>query len=312
MIIILNQNLNFKKVKNIFKRFIFLALFTAIITSCSQEEQLRLTIQQIIDKTNGTVGVAIKNLNTNDTLTINNNLPFPMQSVYKFPLAMAVLSKIDSGKFSIDQKIHLAKSDLLPNTWSPLRNKYPEGNVIIPLSEIINYTVSQSDNNGCDILFRLLGGTNAVNNFIHSIGVNEISIMGTEEEMHKDWNVQFTNWCKPSAMVQILEIFHQKKVLSKSSSNFLWKQMVETTTGPNRIKGLLPKETIVAHKTGSSGKNNEGLTAAINDVGIIKLPNGQSIAIAVFVSNTSTNDSISERVIADIAKVTYTYYSNFK
>lgn len=85
--------------------------------------------------------------------------------------------------------------------------------------------------------------------------------------------------------------------------------MVETSTGPNRIKGLLPKSTIVAHKTGSSGKNDTGLTAAINDVGIIKLPNGQYIAIAVFVSNTTADDSISEKVIADIAKATYDYYS---
>ncbi len=291
------------------KIHLFLLICLVAVQSCTPKKQLRTEIQQIVDKANGTIGIAIKNLNTNDTLTINNNLQFPMQSVYKFPLAINVLNQVDKGVLSLDQNFRIDKSDLLPNTWSPLRDKYPEGNVIIPLSEIISYTVSQSDNNGCDILFRLLGGTSAVNDYIHSIGVNEISIMGTEEEMHKDWNVQFTNWCKPYAMVQILEIFHQKKLLSDSSSNFLWKLMVETSTGPNRIKGLLPKSTIVAHKTGSSGKNDTGLTAAINDVGIIKLPNGQYIAIAVFVSNTTADDSISEKVIADIAKATYDYYS---
>lgn len=88
--------------------------------------------------------------------------------------------------------------------------------------------------------------------------------------------------------------------------------MVKTTTGPNRIRGLLPNETVVAHKTGYSGKNEDGLTAAVNDIGIIELPNGQHIAIAVFVSNATVADSISERVIADIAKATYTYYSDFK
>jgi len=294
-----------KKVK--IHLFILICLVT--VQSCTSKKQLKTEIQQIVDNAKGTVGVAIKNLNTNDTLTINNNLQFPMQSVYKFPLAIDVLNQVDKGVLSLNQKFRIDKSDLLPNTWSPLRDKYPEGNVIIPLSEIISYTVSQSDNNGCDILFRLLGGTSAVNDYIHSIGVNEISIMGTEEEMHKDWNVQFTNWCRPYAMVQILEIFHQKKVLSDSSSNFLWKLMVETATGPNRIKGLLPKGTIVAHKTGSSGKNNEGLTAAINDVGIIRLPNGQHIAIAVFVSNTTKEDSISGKLIADISKLVYSYYS---
>lgn len=294
--------------KNCFKTSATIAICIAFITSCSHKEQLKPSIQKIVDKANGTVGVAIKNLETGDTLTINDSHQFPMQSVYKFPLAMAVLTKVDSDKFSIDQKIHITKADLLPNTWSPLRDKYPDGNIDLPLSEIIAYTVSQSDNNGCDILFRLIGGTSDADEFVHKLGVSEISIKGTEEEMHKDWNVQFTNWCKPYAMVQILEIFHQKKTLSDSSSNFLWKQMVETTTGPNRIKGLLPKGIIVAHKTGYSGKNKDGLTAAVNDIGIIELPNGQHIAIAVFVSNATVADSISERVIADIAKTTYDYY----
>lgn len=297
----------------IFNPIAVLTVFIGLlISSCANKHSLREQIQQITKNADGTIGVAIKNLATNDTLTINNNLQFPMQSVYKFPLAIAVLKQIDDGIFSLNQPFRIDKTDLLPNTWSPLREKYPDGNVIIPLSEIISYTVSQSDNNGCDILFRLLGGPSFVNNYIHSIGVSEISIMGTEEEMHKDWNVQFTNWCKPYAMVQILDIFYQKKGLSDSSTNFLWERMVETTTGPNRIKGLLPKETIIAHKTGYSGKNEDGLTAAINDVGIIELPNGQRIAISIFVSNATVDDSISERVIAEIAKATYDFYLNIK
>lgn len=293
------------------RAFILLICLTALV-SCNHKDQLRTDIVNIVEKANGTIGVAIKNLETGDTLTINNSHQFPMQSVYKFPLAMAVLSMVDSGKLSIDQKIHVAKTDLLPNTWSPLRDKYPEGKFDLSLSEIIAYTVSQSDNNGCDMLFRLIGGTSNADEFVHKLGVSEISIKGTEEEMHKDWNVQFTNWCKPSAITQLLELFYKKQVLSQTSNDFLWKQMVETTTGPNRIRGLLPNETVVAHKTGYSGKNEDGLTAAVNDIGIIELPNGQHIAIAVFVSNATVADSISERVIADIAKATYTYYSDFK
>ncbi len=212
----------------------------------------------------------------------------------------------------MSQSIHIEKKDLLPNTWSPLREKYPEGNVDIPLIEVIGYTVSQSDNNGCDILFRLLGGTKNVEDNIRSLGIADIAIAGTEEEMHSDWKVQFTNWCKPTTMVQLLELLYQKKTLSDTCNSCLWKFMVETTTGPNRLKGLLPIGTIIAHKTGSSGKNESGLTAAVNDVGIIILPNGQHIAIAVFVSNTTKDDKISEKVIADISRATYDFYNNTK
>jgi len=277
--------------------------------SYAQKCSLRDKIQGIIENADGTIGIAIKNLNTNDTLTFNGSYQFPMQSVYKFPLALAVLNRVDKGELSLKKQIIITKDDLLPDTWSPLREKYPNGNVNIPLREIISYTVSQSDNNGCDILFRLLGGTKAVNDYIHSLGIKDISIMGTEEEMHNDWNVQFTNWCKPNAMVQLLELFQQKNVLSEPSSNFLWNLMVETSTGSNRLKGMLPSGTVVAHKTGSSGQNEKGISAATNDIGIIELPNGQRIAIAIFITNSKADSKTNDAVIARISKTTYEFYS---
>ena len=285
-------------------------LFQLIGCSNSNNDSLRNDIKNIINNANGTIGVAIKNLDTGDTLTFNNSRHYPMQSVYKFPLAMAVLAKVDKGDLSLNQPIHLSKENLLPYTWSPLRDKYKEGNIDIPLSEVISSTVSQSDNNGCDILFRLLGGPKNVEDYIYSIGVTDLAIAGIEEEMHKDWNVQFTNWCKPSALVELLEILYKKKILLETSNDYLWKLMVETATGPRRIKGLLPEGTVVAHKTGSSGKNENGLTAAINDVAIIVLPNGQHIAIAIFVSNTTADDEVNERLIASIAKVTFDHFND--
>jgi beta-lactamase class A len=290
---------------------LYILLLTIFLTSCadSSNESLRKQIQDIITKTDGTIGVAIKNLDTNDTLTFNNDHNYPMQSVYKFPLALAVLHKVDKGELSLYQYIRISKNDLLPNTWSPIREKYPEAEVNLLLSEVLAYTVSQSDNNGCDILFRLLGGTKIVDDYMLNLGFNDISIKGTEEEMHADWNVQFTNCCKPTTMVQLLEELVKNDILSSTSTEFLWKQMVVTTTGPNRIKGLLPLGTVVAHKTGSSGKNAVSITAAVNDVGIIVLPNGQYVAVAIFISNTSVDDSASEKSIAEISKKVFDYYS---
>jgi beta-lactamase class A len=290
---------------------LYILLLTIFLTSCadSSNESLRKQIQDIITKTDGTIGFAIKNLDTNDTLTFNNDHNYPMQSVYKFPLALAVLHKVDKGELSLYQYIRISKNDLLPNTWSPIREKYPEAEVNLLLSEVLAYTVSQSDNNGCDILFRLLGGTKIVDDYMLNLGFNDISIKGTEEEMHADWNVQFTNCCKPTTMVQLLEELVKNDILSSTSTEFLWKQMVVTTTGPNRIKGLLPLGTVVAHKTGSSGKNAVSITAAVNDVGIIVLPNGQYVAVAIFISNTSVDDSASEKSIAEISKKVFDYYS---
>ena len=75
-------------------------------------------------------------------------------------------------------------------------------------------------------------------------------------------------------------------------------------TGPRRIKGLLSPTTTVAHKTGTSGTVN-GLTRATNDVGLITLPDGKHLAVAVFVADSKANQAIRERVIAKIARAAW-------
>jgi len=121
--------------------------------------------------------------------------------------------------------------------------------------------------------------------------------------MHKDWAVQYDNWAYPSEMLKLLKMFYEKILLSDSTHKFLWQTMVETYTGKNRIKGLLPKGTIVAHTTGSSGANRAKLFAATNDVGIVVLPSGNAFALVVFVSDSNESDADNERIIAEVSKM---------
>ncbi len=271
--------------------------------------QLKPQIDEILKSAGGTVGVGILGLEDREQFLFNESQKSPMQSVFKFPLAMAVLNQVDQGKLKLDQIIHVTKEDLAPKTWSPLREKYPEGNIDVTLAELIGYTVSQSDNNTCDMLFKMAGGPAEVNKYIHNLGVKNIAIAATEQEMTKGWEVQFTNWCQPSGMLQLLDILYKGKKLSKSSNDFLWKVMTETSTGPKQIKGLLPPGTIVAHKTGSSGTNDKGISAALNDVGIIALPNGKHIAVVVFVTNSPDSKDLRDSIIARISKASFDYFS---
>jgi beta-lactamase class A len=178
----------------------------------------------------------------------------------------------------------------------------------LPLSEIIKFTVSQSDNSGCDLLFKLIGGTEKANRYIHSLGIKDVAIKNPEAEIQADWSVQYKNWTTPSAATKLLEKFYKKNILSKNSYDFLWKTMVETTTGPNKLKGKLPKEAIVAHKTGYSGANKEGMVGATNDIGIVILPNGKKFAIALFVSDSMENEKANDGIMAEVAKVVWDYY----
>lgn len=264
-------------------------------------QSLREKVQQIAAEAKGKVGVAFMDLETGDTLTLNGSAHLPMQSVFKFPIAMAVLHNVDSGSISLDQKVRLRKKDMPLKTWSPLRDKNPEGGDV-SVKELLEYMVSQSDNIACDALIKLVGGTDKIENYIHSLGITNISIKATEEEMAKAWDVQYTNWCEPTAYTKLLNILYKGTALSLKSNDILWKAMVNTTTGPKRLKGLLPSTTIVAHKTGTSGTNAAGVTAATNDVGVITVYNKKHIALAVFVSDSPADETTREAVIAKIAK----------
>lgn len=275
----------------------------------AQQTGLKSEIETISKQAKGTVGVGIMDLATKEMLLVNGNHQFPMQSVFKFPLAMAILDQVDKGKYRLDQKIHVPKGELDLKTHSPMRDMRPNQDFDLTIGELLSYSVSESDNNACDILFRLAGGTAKVNEYIHLLGVKDIAIVATEKEMSKSWDVQYQNYCKPRAMLQLLEIIHQKSKLSKQSHDYLWKIMVAGPTGAKRIKGLLPKDVIVAHKTGTSGSNDKGITAATNDVGIMKLPIGRSIAIVVFVSDAMVDQDLREEVIARIAKAALDHYT---
>lgn len=286
-----------------------LFLFITCQASAQTTDSLRQKIQQIISAKKAIVGVSIIGNNGKDTLSINGERHYPLQSVFKFHIALAVLAQIDKGKYSLNQKITIHKKDLLPNLYSPIRDDYPNG-ATLTISKILEYTVSKSDNVGCDVLLRLIGGPQVVEEYFIKNNFKDVSIKINEEVQQGNWDLQFQNWTTPKAANAILTSFYynKKKLLSQKSYDFIWKVMRETETGQGRLKGQLPKQTVVAHKTGTSGVNKEGLTAAVNDIGIVFLPNGSYFFISVFVTNSKEDASTNEKIIADIAKVTWDYF----
>ncbi len=288
-----------------------LYFFISSQASAQTTDSLLQNIQQIVSTKNAVVGVSIIGNKGKDTVTLNGDRHYPMQSVFKFHIALAVLSQIDKGKFSLNQKIKIEKKDLMPNLYSPIRDKYPDG-ATLTISKILKYTVSESDNVGCDLLLRLIGGPKVVEEYFIKNNLNDISIKINEEEQQSNWDNQYQNWTTPKAANLTLEKFYDnsEKLLSQKSYDFIWKAMRETETGVNRLKGQLPTSAIVAHKTGSSGANKEGLTAAVNDIGIVFLPNGEYYFISVFVTNSTENADTNEKIIADISKAAWDYFNS--
>jgi beta-lactamase class A len=238
---------------------------------------------------------------TGELVALNGKERFPMQSVYKFPIAMAVVHQVDEGILKLDQKVKVAVADLVPKGLrSPLRDKYPPG-VELSVRELLEYMMVDSDGTACDVLLKLVGGPEAATKYLRDLNVEEIVVATSEKEMSQSDDVQYRNWSTPEAMVRLLKLLKEGRGLSAASRELLIDFMIKTPTFPGRLKGLLPSGTLVAHKTGSSG-TKQGLTRATNDVGLITLPNGNHLAVAVFVSDTKADDKTREAVIAKISR----------
>jgi len=282
---------------------IFFLLISSLATA--QKSALEQKINSITQGKKATVGVSVLGFENNFRFSKNGDKPLPTLSVFKFHIACAVLDLVDQGKLSLEQKLFFKKEDMLENTWSPIREKYPEANVSLSLGEVLDYTVALSDNNGCDMLLRLIGGTETVQKFMDSKGVKGFQIKHNEDDMHKNWKTQYENYSTANSAVQVLKKFYDGKLLSKKSTDYLMQIMLGTKTGTNKIVGQLPKNTPVAHKTGASGKYDNGLTVAENDMGIVTLPDGKHYAIAVFVNNSTETDEVNCKMVSDISKAVW-------
>jgi beta-lactamase class A len=259
------------------------------------------SVPQIASQAQGRVGAAAAVIDGKTVLEIHSHERFPMQSVYKLPIGMAVLAQVDRGTLHLDQSVHVDKSEYVSKGQkSPLRDANPNG-ADVSLSELLRLSVLESDGTASDVLLRVIGGPPAAMKFLATIGVKDVMIRDTEMRLGHDNSAQYRNWATPDGAISLLRAVQESQGLSAASHALLMKFLTETTTFPQRIKGLLPPGTPVAHKTGSSGAR-DGIVAATNDIGIITLPDGRHLAIAVFVSDSKADDDTRDRVIARIAR----------
>jgi beta-lactamase class A len=153
-------------------------------------------------------------------------------------------------------------------------------------------------------LIRLVGGPPVVESYIHSLGIPAFHLLYSERDLDRDENLQYQDWIEPAAAVQLLERLVNNPPISPAANAFLLQAMTDSVTGPGRLRAGLPPGTPLAHKTGSSGTHG-GVTAATNDIGLVTLPDGRRLAIAVFVTDSRADEGTREGVIARIAHAVY-------
>lgn len=294
---------------NLMKRyfFFFLLNFLGGLGLCAQD--LKQSIQHYLTDKQAEVGVAVI-FNGTDTLTVNNDNRYPLMSVMKFHQALAVADTLQNLSGGLDHEVLVTPDDLRPNTYSPMRDRYPQGNVTLPLRTLLEYTLQQSDNNACDLLFRLYGGPQATDRYIRSLGLTDFAIRVTEDDMHRDAQTCYDNWSTPLEAVRLMEIFLKKPLFAKPVQEFLKTTLMECKTGTDRLPApLAGTGARIGHKTGTSDQDASGRWTAINDLGFVLLPDGRYYTIAVLVKHSRESAEDTARIIADISEQVYSFFS---
>jgi len=279
-------------------------LIALLVTPTVAQQSLQKQIRDIASAAHGKVFVACSLPGTPLNCNLDPKARPPMQSVFKLPLALTTLHQVEQGRFSLDQAVPFRNSDLiLPKPYSPLQDKYPQADVDVLLRELLQMTVTFSDNTASDMLLRLAGGPEVVNEYIRSLGVTGFHLRDDERALHRQHDLQYRNWFEPEGAVLLLRRISDRSPLTAEHTALL---LVWMSSPSGRLDGDLPRGTKVAHKSGTSDVDN-GIAGATNDIGLITLPDGRRLAIAVFVSDSTADEATRRQVIARIGRCVYDY-----
>lgn len=287
------------------------ALFACNSTTQTKEEKtnpldsLNASIEQILQGKKADVGVAILGPDGQQQISINGDKAYTIMSVVKFPQALYILHLVEKGTLKLDQPVNFTAAELNRDTHSPLRDGSNGKPVTVPLSKVIEYAVSVSDNIACDKLFDLGGGPAAMNKYFEEMKVKDFHT--ASDYKHIKMDSLFVNNATPNAMLELLKRFNDGDFVNDSSHAFLWNIMINSPSGPNRLRGRLPETAVVAHKTGTFFSDSTNILA-INDAGIVQMPDKRKFIIVVFVNNSKETPETNYRIIADISKTCWDFY----
>ena len=205
------------------------------------------------------IGIAVI-INGRYTVSVNGHRDFPMLSVYKFPQAIAVADYCVRHGISSADTVAVGHEEILADTWSPMRDRYGIRDLRLPLSELLAYSLQQSDNNACDILFRLIGGPQAADSLMNTLGFDDIVMASTEEEMHGDTYLCYQNRSTPLAMARLFDRLYRQGMRSESAMlETIATMMIQCATGLNRLPApMAGTNAMIGHKTGTGDRNSQG------------------------------------------------------
>ena len=272
------------------------------------------------------------NLESGQAFLFNADRRFPMQSVFKLPLAAAAFAEIDAGRLAVTEGLTILEEQLSPQ-HSPIATAWPDRRDYT-LQELLEAILVESDNTAADVLMKRIGGPGVVTAWLNTRQVPGLRVDRYERELPADvygmpsfrpaWRdpaafaaardavppplrlaamrrymADPRDTATPRGMLEVLQRLDRQELLSADSTRRLLALMARTTRGAGRIRAGLPADAFLAHRPGTSGVD-QGLSTAHNDVGVFTLADKRSYALAVFLSGSTLDDTGRDRVIAQV------------
>ncbi|RAO77826.1 class A beta-lactamase [Dyella jiangningensis] len=301
------------------------------VAASSETSRLQQALDVAVQRARpGTLGVAVLDMGSGARAGVHTDEAFPMMSVFKAPVAAAVLAQVEEGSLSLEQEVTLARTDLRDGSAVPsIGAQLAAGKTSFTIGRLLRGAVSESDNTAVDALLRVLGGPQKVTAFLqaHGLkgmrvdlgegGVNEVfndvrpgqPIPSDESEQafdqrrergYRAFLADPRNRSTPAAAVEFLRKLQGGELLSPASTQRLQHLMAEQTL-PNRLRAGVPQGVRFAGKSGTSG-TQRGRIAAYNDIGILTWPDGQAVIVAAFLSDSAMPAPQRDALFADLAR----------
>lgn len=281
----------------------FLISIVPICSGTSLCERLRAQIEDFTSGKSGEIGVAVI-LGNGDTLSVNNRPVYPMMSVFKLHQAIATCGLIEKNGTDMDSVLTLARPELCADTWSPMLTSNNEDTLRLSIRKLLEYSLIESDNNASNVLFDKFGGVGAAMRFLRGIRPDGgFNIEFTEAEMHEDHSRCYSNYSSPMSCAKLIRSLFEGNAAHGSLRTFITESMKACKTGEKRIKAGLPEGAELYHKTGSGYVNGDGVLVALNDAGYIRMRDGRSLVLAVFIKDFSGSADAAESIIAEISRM---------
>ncbi len=292
------------------RKLLLTAVAVILLTACRQREAvshdyktgLEKELTAIADSAKGDVGIAL--IYDGDTLTVNNDAIYPMMSVFKLHQAVALCRMFEENGTSLDSVMTLRRSELDPDTWSPMLKDHTGEEISLPMRRLLEYTLIESDNNASNEMFVRLMSPAACDSVIAGIiPRGSFEIRFNEAEMQDDHSRAYSNRTSPLGAAILIDRLFTDTLVGKSYQDFIKSALLQCQTGPDKISAALSETEgiTIGHKTGSGYRDENGRLTASNDVAFVTLPDGRHYSLAVFVKDFDGTDAEAAAIIARIS-----------